>query len=427
MNKDLSNAYVSILEKELVVALGCTEPIAIAFACAKARDVLGSLPTHLDVYCSGNIIKNVKGVTVPHSNGKKGIEVAAILGAIAGHSERGLAVLEGIKNDDLAICERLLEAHICNVELVENVPNLFIRVVAHSETGIVEVVIENTHSNIILVKKDDQVIFGDEVQSIKKDLVPDLKELLTVKDILEFANTVSLDLVKPVLGRQIELNSKIAEEGLTNSYGAAVGQTIRDHQSPTVYNKARAYAAAGSDARMSGCPLPVVINSGSGNQGITVSVPLIVYAREQNINEETLYRALIVSNLIALHQKRYIGSLSAYCGAVSAACGSACGIAYMEGFDYDGISDVITNTIATVGGMVCDGAKPSCAAKIAVALETAFLALEMAKNQRSFKSGEGLVKTDVEKTIACVGTMGRVGMYGTDVEILNLMLDKVEL
>lgn len=427
MNKDLYNAYVSILEKELVVALGCTEPIAIAFACAKVRDVLGSVPTHVDIHCSGNIIKNVKGVTVPHSNGRKGIEVAAILGLLAGHSERGLAVLEGVCENDLAVCEELLANQICNVEIVENVPNLYIRVVATAVTDTVELIIKDTHSNIVFIKKNGEVLFNELGHDITSSTKQDLKSLLNVAQILEFAKTVDLELVKPVLSQQIECNLKIAEEGLTNSYGAMVGQTIRDHQCSTVYNKARAYAAAGSDARMSGCPLPVVINSGSGNQGITVSLPVIIYAKEHKISEELLYRALVVSNLIALHQKRYIGSLSAYCGAVSAACGSACGIAFLEGMDYEGISAVITNTIATIGGMVCDGAKPSCASKIAVALESAFLGLEMAKNERYFKPGEGLVKEDIEKTIACVGTMGRVGMYGTDVQILNLMLDKVEL
>jgi len=427
VEQNLYNAYVSILERELVVALGCTEPIAIAFACVKVRDVLGTMPTQIDVHCSGNIIKNVKGVTVPHSDGKKGIAVAAILGLLTGHSERGLAVLEGVKNEDLAVCEELLEANMCNIEIVENVPNLYIRVVAKTSEHTVELIIKDTHSNIVFIKQDDEVLFSEDVTDSAKGTKQDLKSLLNVADILEFARTVDLELVKPVLSKQIEHNLNIAEEGLANSYGARVGQTIRDHQADTVYNKARAYAAAGSDARMSGCPLPVVINSGSGNQGITVSLPVIIYVKEHGISEEMLYRALVVSNLIALHQKRYIGSLSAYCGAVSAACGSACGIGFLEGLDYEGISDVITNTIATVGGMVCDGAKPSCASKIAVALESAFLGLEMAKNQRGFKPGEGLVKDTIEETIACVGNMGRVGMHSTDVQILNLMLDKVEL
>lgn len=426
MNQDIYNAYVRILKKELVDALGCTEPIAIAYASAKARDVLGDMPEQLEVYCSGNIIKNVKGVTVPHSGGKRGIEVAALLGALSANSEAGLAVLETITEEDRELCEQLLHDKVCQTGLVENVPNLYIRIVAHKGESSSEVIIRNTHSNIVYLRKNDEVLYE---APANEDAVTahDDKSLLTVKDILAFADAAVLTDVEDVLRRQMTLNMAISEEGLRNNYGARVGQTILQHQPPTVYNKARAYAAAGSDARMSGCALPVVINSGSGNQGITVSVPVMIYAQEEGISEENLLRALIVSNLIALHQKRYIGSLSAYCGAVSAACGSACGIAYLMGFDYKGISDIITNTIATVGGMVCDGAKSSCAAKIATALDCAFLGLEMARNDRQFQNGEGLVKEDVEKTIACVGRMGRVGMYSTDIEILNLMLDKAEL
>lgn len=426
MNQDIYNAYVRVLKKELVDALGCTEPIAIAYASAKARDVLGDMPEQLEVYCSGNIIKNVKGVTVPHSGGQRGIEVAALLGALSANSEAGLAVLETITEEDRELCEQLLHDKVCQTGLVENVPNLYIRIVAHKGESSSEVIIRNTHSNIVYLRKNDEVRYEAPV-SESAATEQDDKSLLSVKDILEFADTADLADVEDVLRRQMKLNMAIAEEGLKHNYGARVGQTILQHQPPTVFNKARAFAAAGSDARMSGCALPVVINSGSGNQGITVSVPVMVYAKEEGIPEEILLRALIVSNLIALHQKRYIGSLSAYCGATSAACGSACGIAYLMGFDYEGIGDIITNTIATVGGMVCDGAKSSCAAKIATALDCAFLSLQMAKNDRQFKAGEGLVKEDVEKTIACVGHMGRVGMYSTDVEILNLMLDKVEL
>lgn len=426
MNQDIYNAYVRILKKELVDALGCTEPIAIAYASAKARDVLGDMPEQLDVHCSGNIIKNVKGVTVPHSGGKRGIEVAALLGALSANSDAGLAVLETITEEDRELCDRLLQDKVCHTGIVENVPNLYIRIVARKGESSSEVIIRNTHSNIVYLRKNDEVLYeapANEDAAAEHDD----KSLLTVKDILEFADAAVLTDVEDVLRRQMTLNMAISEEGLRDNYGARVGQTILQHQPSTVYNKARAYAAAGSDARMSGCALPVVINSGSGNQGITVSVPVMIYAQEEGIPEENLLRALIVSNLIALHQKRYIGSLSAYCGAVSAACGSACGIAYLMGFDYKGISDIITNTIATVGGMVCDGAKSSCAAKIATALDCAFLGLEMARNDRQFQNGEGLVKEDVEKTIACVGCMGRVGMYSTDIEILNLMLDKAEL
>ena len=430
MDQKIYDTYVAILKSELVVALGCTEPIAIAFASAKAREVLGKMPDHIKVMCSGNIVKNVKGVTVPNSGGCKGINIAATLGVVGGDASKELAVLETVTDADIAKSKELIAHGFCDCSLIEDVANLYIVVQAIAGKESAEVVVKDYHSNITKIVKNGTILLSKEEdykQDEKAVNTPD-KTLLNVKDILEFARNVKSDDVKDILDRQIELNSAIADEGLKGHYGAEVGRTLMeefDHSNVKLI--ARARAAAGSDARMSGSSLPVVINSGSGNQGITVSVPVIEYAKFYNKSREELYRALVVSNLIAIHQKRFIGSLSAYCGAVSAGCGSGAGIAYMLGMDYNQICDVITNSITNIGGMVCDGAKPSCAAKIAVAVETAIMALHLAKHKHAFQSGEGLVKDDIEETIASVGRMGRVGMKSTDVEILNIMLDKIKV
>lgn len=432
MDSIVYDNYVGILESELVVALGCTEPIAIAYAGAKTREVLGHLPDHLTVYCSGNIIKNVKGVVVPNSGGQKGIATAAILGVWGGDASKELAVLEAVRQEHIDRCKELVDSGYCDCELIENVSNLYIIIRATFKDESAEIVIKDYHSNITRIVKNGEVLFSKDDDAItgneeRKPKFPD-KTLLNVKDILEFADTVNIQDVKGVLDRQIEYNMAIAMEGLKNSYGAEVGRTLmEDFDHSNVKVRAKALAAAGSDARMSGCPLPVVINSGSGNQGITVSVPVIEYAKYYRVGQEKLYRALVVSNLISIHQKRFIGSLSAYCGAVSAGCGSGAGIAYMLNMSYEDICNVITNSITNIGGVVCDGAKPSCAAKIAVSVEAAIMALHLSKYNRVFHSGEGLVKDDIEKTIATVGRMGRIGMKSTDIEILNLMLDKISV
>lgn len=432
MDSIVYDNYVGILESELVVALGCTEPIAIAYAGAKTREVLGHLPDHLTVYCSGNIIKNVKGVVVPNSGGQKGIAAAAILGVLGGDANKELAVLEAVRQEHIDRCKELVDSGYCDCELIENVSNLYIIIRATFKDESAEIVIKDYHSNITRIVKNGEVLFSKDDDATtgneeRKPKFPD-KTLLNVKDILEFADTVNIQDVKGVLDRQIEYNMAIAMEGLKNSYGAEVGRTLmEDFDHSNVKVRAKALAAAGSDARMSGCPLPVVINSGSGNQGITVSVPVIEYAKYYRVGQEKLYRALVVSNLISIHQKRFIGSLSAYCGAVSAGCGSGAGIAYMLNMSYEDICNVITNSITNIGGVVCDGAKPSCAAKIAVSVEAAIMALHLSKYNRVFHSGEGLVKDDIEKTIATVGRMGRIGMKSTDIEILNLMLDKISV
>lgn len=422
MNQKIYDTYVEILKKELIVALGCTEPIAIAYAGAKVREVLGRMPERCEIMCSGNIVKNVKGVTVPNSGGMKGIDAAAALGIVGGHADRILAVLEDITPEQIALTKQLVENNFCKCGLIEGVENLYIVITAYAGEESASVEIRNFHSNITKITKNGDILFFSESQEDGSS-GPD-KSLLNVEDILEFGRCVQLQDIREVIARQIECNTAIAEEGLNRAWGAQVGRTLLEtFGSDQVAIRAKAAAAAGSDARMSGCPLPVVINSGSGNQGMTVSLPVIEYAKEYQISEDGLYRALVVANLISLHQKKYIGSLSAYCGAVSAACGSGVGIAFMLGASYDEICGIITDTIATIGGMVCDGAKPSCAAKIASAVDCALTAMQMSRKNRVFLPGEGLVKENVEDTIRSVGRMGREGMKSTDVEILRIMLE----
>lgn len=425
MNHILYATYLAILKKELSVALGCTEPIAIAFAAAKARYVLGMMPEHCTISCSGNIIKNVMGVTVPNSGGLKGVDIAAVLGIVGGNADLGLSVLESVREDDIKKAVMLVKEGFCTCQLIENVENLYIIVTVTAGSQSAEVEIKQSHSNITRIMKNGKILLQTaEEKTITEDDKPD-KSLLNVKDILAFANCARIEDVEQILSRQITYNCAISKKGLEQGYGAQVGRVLmNEFDSNSVKLRAKAAAAAGSDARMGGCPLPVVINSGSGNQGITVSLPVIEYAREYNVLEDTLYRALIVSNLVSIHQKKYIGNLSAYCGAVSAACGAGAGIGYLLGCTYEEICDTITNTIANIGGMVCDGAKPSCAAKIASAVEAAIMGLHLSRSKMVFAPGEGLVKDNVEETIACIGRMGREGMRSTDVEILNIMLNR---
>jgi len=422
MDKKVYETYVSLLHDELTMATGCTEPIAIAFAGAKLREVLGAIPECCTVYCSGNMVKNVMAVTVPNSGGARGIDTAAVLGIVGGDASQVLDVLHAITPEHIALMNRLVKSGMCKCELVEGVANLYIRIEAKAGDDSALIEIQDYHSNITRIERNGQVILDKAAKVGEAKAAPD-KSLLNMRDIVTFAEEVKLDDVRDVLLNQINCNKAISEEGMLNPWGAEVGRTISEGpDGNTLINRARAFAAAGSDARMNGCPLPVVINSGSGNQGITVSMPLLVYAREYDIPEDKMLRALALANLTSLHEKRYIGSLSAYCGATSAATASACGIAWMLGADYDVICGVITNSINTIDGMVCDGAKSSCASKIATAVGMALLALDMSRKGRVFKPGEGLVEDDIEQTIASVGRMGRVGMKSTDVEILKIML-----
>lgn len=431
MNRKIYNEYVTILESELVPALGCTEPIALAYAAAKAKEVLGKMPDHITMRCSGNIIKNVKGVKVPNSGGMKGVEAAAVLGITGGDPSQALEVLEHVTDREIDEAEKLLKAGFCDCVLKDDVANLYIEAYAvckKTEKSEALVVIEDEHTNITHIEKDGQVLFHKEKKEYcqEREKTPD-KSLLNLEDIITFANEVQITDVEKVLGRQIKYNTRIAEEGLRNPWGAQVGRVVLEEFGEDVKWRAVAKASAGSDARMSGCALPVIINSGSGNQGMTCSLPVIEFGKELKKSKEEIYRALCVSNLVALNQEKYIGSLSAYCGAVCAAAGAGAGITYLCGGTLEQIENTVVNTIADAGGIVCDGAKPSCAAKISTALQAAILSHKMAMRGLTFARGEGLVMDCPEDTIKAVGYVGRAGMKQTDVEILNLMIGKTKL
>ena len=428
----LKEAYSLILKKELVAAMGCTEPIAIAYAAAKCREILGAEPDRCHVRCSGNIVKNVMGVTVPNSGGLKGIDVAATLGVLGGDASRDLEVLQSVTEEHVETAKKLLQQNFCTCSLEQGVENLYILI--HLTAGTEEAVVEirNYHKNITRIEKNGEVLYRQErscTEIVVKD-DPD-KALLNIADILEFAADTGEEALT-LMEHQLKLNLGIAREGIEHRYGAQVGRTllrgVKNLNADTARAAAKAYAAAGSDARMNGCAMPVVINSGSGNQGLTASLPVKIYADAYGIEKQRMLRSLVVSNLISIHQKQYIGSLSAYCGAVSAACGAGAAISYLLGEKqspaelYRQVADTITNTIATVGGMVCDGAKSSCAAKIATAVDCAITAYELSRYGNVFQPGEGLVMESVEDTIESVGRMGREGMHATDLEILQIML-----
>ncbi len=427
MDKRIYENYVRILENELVPALGCTEPIALAYAAAKAVKTLESFPDHLTVLCSGNIIKNVKGVKVPNSGGMKGVEAAAVLGAVGGDPDQALEVLETVGPEDLEKTKRLLAEGFCDCALKEGVANLYIEARTVKGSGEAVVVIEGEHTNIVRIEKDGELLYEKEPEAVRDEADKPDKALLNLEDIITFAEEADLDDVRKVLERQVRYNTRIAEEGLKNPWGAQVGRVIAEEFGDDVKWRAVAKAAAGSDARMSGCSLPVIINSGSGNQGMTCSLPVIEYGRELGKSEDEILRALCVSNLVALNQKKYIGSLSAYCGAVCAAAGAGAGITYLCGGTMEQIENTVVNTIADAGGIVCDGAKPSCAAKIATSLQAAVLSHKMAMRGLTFSRGEGLVMDCPEDTIKAVGYVGRAGMKQTDVEILNLMIGRTKL
>ena len=428
LTKELIRNYTTILKEELLPAMGCTEPIAIAYAAAKARQVLGGMPDQVRIICSGNMIKNVKGVTVPNSGGQKGIETAAVLGIVGGDADKELEVIAGVDDEARAKTRELVKAGICDVELAEDVPNLYIRAELKNAEHSAAVVIAEHHTEITQIEKDGKVVFHQDLaQETKTEGPRGDRSLMTLAGILEYAETVDLSEVKDVISQQIRLNTAISQEGLDNPWGARVGKTILENWGDDAKDIACARAAAGSDARMSGCPLPVIINSGSGNQGITVTMPVITFAEKWHVSEEKLYRSLLVSNLVSVYIKHYIGALSAFCGAVSAGCGAGAAITWMSGGTYEEVGGTITNTLGNVGGIVCDGAKPSCAAKIASSVHAAILAHYMSTSNKEFRGGEGFVENDVEDTIRNMGYIGKIGMKETDKEILNVMIDKVDV
>lgn len=422
----LYSAYVDILRRELVPAMGCTEPIAIAFAAAKAREVLGALPERIAVAASGNIIKNVKSVIVPNTGGLKGIAAAAAIGALAGDASRELEVIARVTDAAIARLAPYLEKATITVSAAHtgHVLDITVAVAAGSDTAEVQVV--NEHTNIVRLTKNGETIYEkplDEDAATAAGDKPDY-ECLTIADIYDFATTADLADVHDILARQIEYNTAIAAEGLRGNYGANIGSTLLKAYGDSIHIRARAMAAAGSDARMNGCDMPVVINSGSGNQGMTVSLPVIEYAKELGASEEALYRALLLSNLVTLHEKEGIGRLSAYCGAVSAGAGAGAGIAYLCGGDYETIIHTIVNALAITSGIVCDGAKASCAAKISAAVDAGIMGYEMYANGQQFFGGDGLVKKGVENTIQSISRLGRIGMRETDKEIISMMIEE---
>ena len=418
-------AYLSLLTQELVPAMGCTEPVAVAYAAAKARELLGDLPESVKVGCSGSIIKNVKSVTVPNTGGMKGLEAAAAAGIIAGDPSRRLEVISGVTPDQFGPIREYLSNADIQVEHLneEHVFEIFITVRKGPHHASVR--ITDTHTHITLLEKDGQVQYESPADAAEAESSE--RQLLNVADIYDFAKSLDLADVIPVLSRQIACNMAIAEEGLRNPYGANIGKTLlRFHggADAPVEIRARAWAAAGSDARMHGCSMPVVINSGSGNQGITVSVPVILYARDIGASDELLYRSLALANLVAIQQKTYIGTLSAFCGAVCAGVGAGAGIAFLLGEDLTTIAHTIANALAILPGMVCDGAKPSCAAKISLAVEAGIIGYQMYKNGQQFYAGDGLVVKGVDANVRNVGRLGREGMRETNREIIAMMLDK---
>ena len=413
--------YLKILQEELVPATGCTEPIAIAYGAAKARELLGVLPESVLVEASGNIIKNVKSVVVPNTNSLKGIEAAAAAGIVAGQSDKILEVISEVTPAQRAEIRAYLADHPIVVKPAEGDKVFDILITLRAGNNHVKLRISDYHTHIVYIEKNGEVLLNKPF-SEEAAQPPESRRSLTVEDIIAFADEVDLDDVRAPIARQIEYNTAIAEAGLTGQYGAAIGKILLDSYGDSVQNRAKAWAAAGSDARMNGCEKPVVINSGSGNQGMTASLPVIVYARELKASEEQLYRALVVSNLVTIHLKTGIGSLSAYCGATSAGAGAGAGICYLYGGRYDEIAHTIVNALAINSGMLCDGAKASCAAKIASAVEAGLLGMQMYRYDSQFYGGDGIVVKGVENTIRAVSSIARDGMRETDNEIIRLMI-----
>ncbi|PID95045.1 MAG: hypothetical protein CSA95_01525 [Bacteroidetes bacterium] len=417
-------AYIDILHEELMPAMGCTEPIAIAYAAAMARKVLGHIPDSVEVEVSQNIIKNVKSVVVPNTGGLRGIAAAAVAGIIAGDADKVLEVISAVTKEEQREINHYLETREVSVLPAQSdlIFDLIVRLYRGDESASVQ--ISHYHNNIVNITKNGETLLRNQpCDDVGVKSLTD-RSIMNVKDILDFAETVDIDEVKEVLQRQIDYNTAISNEGITHDWGANVGSTIlKSWGSDDVKVRAKAMAAAGSDARMSGCELPVMIVSGSGNQGITASIPVIEYAKELKVDEETLYRALLVSNLVTVHQKTGIGKLSAYCGAISAGVGAGAGITWLCGGGFEEVAHTIVNALAIVSGIICDGAKPSCAGKIAAAVDAGILGYQMYKNGQQFYGGDGIVRKGVENTIKNIGRLGSVGMRETDKEIIRLMLD----
>lgn len=414
-------AYCDILKEELRLAMGCTEPIAIAYAASVARGYMEEMPTEIMIGLSGNIIKNTKSVVVPATGGMHGIPAAVVAGTVSNRADLSLEVLSSLTEKDVPKMKELLLTCPVDVKELDTTHIFEILLIMKNEKEEVKVRLLDRHTNLVYVEKNGKVLVKNEKEEADGGIKTD-RSLLTVEDIVAFADEVNLDDVRELLKRQISCNMAISEEGITQNFGACIGQTIYKKGNCSTRDKARAYAAAGSDARMNGCELPVCIISGSGNQGITASVPVVIYAQEMGKTEDEMLRAVLVSDLITTHLKTGIGCLSAYCGAISAGCGCGAGIAYLKGGKFKEIAHTIVNALAILSGTICDGAKSSCAAKIAMAVESGILALEMYENGNQFYGGDGIVSKGVENTIANVGRLASRGMSGTDKEIIKIML-----
>lgn len=415
-------SFVQILHEELVPAMGCTEPIAIAYGAAKAREVLGCLPEKILVEASGNIIKNVKSVVVPNTGGLKGIEAAAAAGVVAGDAGKILEVISHVSDRQKEDIRTYLGQH--EIRVIPTSGNVIFDIILTLTAGkdTVRLRIADYHTNIVLIEKNGKIlqkagtVMAEENTSGLTD-----RSCMSVEAIVDFVNTMDINDVRELIQRQIDYNYAIAQEGMTHQWGANIGKVLLEHYGDDIKIRARAMAAAGSDARMSGCEMPVIIVSGSGNQGITASVPVIEYAKELGADHETMLRAVALSDLLTIHMKTGIGRLSAYCGAVSAGCAAGGAIAYLHGGDFYAIAHTLVNALATISGMICDGAKPSCAAKIAAAVDAGILGFNMYRSNQQFRGGEGIVSKGVENTIANIGRLGRLGMRETDREIIRIM------
>lgn len=423
LSSETCRQYTAILHEELVPALGCTEPIAVAYAAARAARELGGPAQEVSICVSGNIIKNVKSVVVPNTGGLRGLEAAAAAGIVAGEADRELEVISSVTPEQRERIAAYLNQARFTVSRSGSGLIFDIDVTLKGAGHAARCRIAGHHTHVVLLERDGVPLISEPPAEEQPEAYATDRALLNVADIVAFADETPLDGVRELLDRQISYNMAIAQAGLDQPFGARIGRILLDAYGDTVSNRAKAMAAAASDARMNGCGLPVVINSGSGNQGITASVPVVVYARELGVSQTTLYRALVVSNLITIHLKTGIGRLSAYCGAISAGCGAGSGVAYLYGGRQDRIAHTIVNALAINSGVICDGAKSSCAAKIASAVEAGLLGMQMAQHGSEFIGGDGIVIKGVENTIRNVGRLAREGMAQTDKKIIDIMLE----
>ncbi len=414
--------FIAILKEELIPAMGCTEPIALAYAAAKGSAALGKHPQRIVAKCSGNIIKNVRCVRIPNSGGMTGIEAAVSLGAIAGDAERCMEVLEAVTPEGLEKTVEFLREGRCDVEYLESSIPLHFIIELFADDDCVSVEVRYSHTNIVRITKNDSVLFMTE--DLREETEVADRSGLSIENIFNFAEGVEYELIRPFAEKQVECNMAIAERGMKGDYGIGIGKSILEVYAKSTFTNIRAYAASASEARMEGCDMPVIITSGSGNQGITSTVPVIVYAREKGVTEERMHRSLIFSSLLTVYQKTYIGKLSAFCGAVSAACAAGAAITFMVGGCLEQIKDTIDNTLADIPGIICDGAKASCAVKISSALDAALFAHTLAMQGKVYEANTGIIRDETAKTISSVGHIGRVGMQPTDQEIVKLMIEK---